>query len=84
MTCPALLLNIPKTILLESARKIHVILHSCANHSVEAFSYPFRILTTAEYCLETTQQLEGKLKEKVQPALADKVDLGSEQDLFGR
>ncbi|XP_046645397.1 vacuolar protein sorting-associated protein 53 homolog [Daphnia pulicaria] len=41
------------------------------------------ILTTAEYCLETTQQLEGKLKEKVQPALADKVDLGSEQDLFG-
>nr|SVE75633.1 EOG090X02G1 [Daphnia hispanica] len=41
------------------------------------------ILTTAEYCLETTQQLEGKLKEKVQPALADKVDLGPEQDLFG-
>nr|CAG4649978.1 EOG090X024P [Sida crystallina] len=41
------------------------------------------ILTTAEYCLETTQQLESKLKEKVQPSLADKVDLGSEQDLFG-
>ena len=44
----------------------------------------FRILTTAEYCLETTQQLEGKLKEKVKPGLADKIDLGSEQDLFGR
>ena len=29
-------------------------------------------------------ELQGKLKEKVQPALADKVDLGSEQDLFGR
>nr|CAG4650778.1 EOG090X024P [Simocephalus serrulatus]SVE94101.1 EOG090X024P [Simocephalus serrulatus] len=41
------------------------------------------ILTTAEYCLETTQQLEGKLKEKVKPTLADKIDLGSEQDLFG-
>lgn len=41
------------------------------------------ILTTAEYCLETTQQLEGKLKEKIQPTLADKVDLGSEQDYFG-
>jgi hypothetical protein len=52
--------------------------------SCNIHSYPFRILTTAEYCLETTQQLEGKLKEKVQPALTDKVDLGSEQDLFGR
>lgn len=41
------------------------------------------ILTTAEYCLETTQQLEGKLKEKIQSNLVDKVDLGPEQDLFG-
>ena len=42
------------------------------------------VLTTAEYCLETTQQLEAKLKEKVRPQLADKIDLGAEQDLFGQ
>lgn len=42
----------------------------------------FSILTTAEYCLETTQQLEEKLKEKVDPELADKVNLSQEQDIF--
>jgi hypothetical protein len=40
------------------------------------------ILTTAEYCLETTQQLEEKLKEKVDPHLADKINLSQEQDMF--
>ncbi|KAG8300721.1 Vacuolar protein sorting-associated protein 53 [Homalodisca vitripennis] len=40
------------------------------------------ILTTAEYCLETTQQLEEKLKEKVEPSLADKINLSQEQDIF--
>jgi predicted nucleotidyltransferase len=40
------------------------------------------ILTTAEYCLETTQQLEEKLKEKVDPHLADKINLSQEQDIF--
>ncbi|KAK3913798.1 Vacuolar protein sorting-associated protein 53-like protein [Frankliniella fusca] len=40
------------------------------------------ILTTAEYCLETTQQLEEKLKEKVDPELADKINLSQEQDIF--
>lgn len=40
------------------------------------------ILTTAEYCLETTQQLEEKLKEKVNPQLADKINLSQEQDIF--
>jgi hypothetical protein len=58
-------------------------LYECSTKS-NLLLYSFRILTTAEYCLETTQQLEGKLKEKVQPQLADKVDLGSEQDIFGR
>lgn len=53
---------------------------SCSNDVM----FPCRILTTAEYCLETTQQLEGKLKEKIQPSLIDKIDLGSEQDHFGR
>lgn len=40
------------------------------------------ILTTSEYCLETTQQLEEKLKEKVDPHLADKINLSQEQDMF--
>lgn len=40
------------------------------------------ILTTAEYCLETTQQLGEKLKEKIEPSLADQVDLSKEQDNF--
>ncbi|XP_021916800.1 vacuolar protein sorting-associated protein 53 homolog [Zootermopsis nevadensis] len=40
------------------------------------------ILTTAEYCLETTQQLEEKLKEKVDAHLADRINLSQEQDIF--
>ncbi|XP_075232091.1 vacuolar protein sorting 53 [Lycorma delicatula] len=40
------------------------------------------ILTTAEYCLETTRQLEEKLKEKVDPSLTDKINLSQEQDIF--
>lgn len=40
------------------------------------------ILTTAEYCLETTQQLEKKLKEKVDKIYADNINLSQEQDLF--
>ncbi|XP_045508313.1 vacuolar protein sorting-associated protein 53 homolog [Colias croceus] len=40
------------------------------------------VITTSEYCLETTVHLEEKLKEKVSPALANKIDLGPEQDLF--
>ena len=40
------------------------------------------ILCTAEYCMETTQQLEDKLKEKVDKELVDKIDLRAEQDIF--
>ncbi|XP_018333798.1 vacuolar protein sorting-associated protein 53 homolog [Agrilus planipennis] len=40
------------------------------------------ILTTAEYCLETTQQLEEKLKEKTEPGLAEQINLNQEQDAF--
>lgn len=40
------------------------------------------ILCTAEYCLETSQQLEEKLKEKVLPQLADRINMSSELDLF--
>lgn len=40
------------------------------------------ILTTAEYCLETTQQLQEKLKEKIEPSLSNQIDLSKEQDGF--
>ncbi|CAH0599962.1 unnamed protein product [Chrysodeixis includens] len=40
------------------------------------------VITTSEYCLETTIHLEQKLKEKVSPGLADKIDMTPEQDLF--
>lgn len=40
------------------------------------------ILTTGEYALETTQQLSEKLKEKIDPNLADQIDLTQEQDNF--
>lgn len=42
----------------------------------------FSILTTAEYCLETTQQLEGKLREKTDKCYSDKIVLLQEQDNF--
>ncbi|XP_025409735.1 vacuolar protein sorting-associated protein 53 homolog [Sipha flava] len=40
------------------------------------------ILTTADYCMETTQQLEEKLKEKIDPSLVGKISMINEQDLF--
>lgn len=42
------------------------------------------IMTTAEYCLETVQQLEDKLKEKIEPTYKDNVDLSEEKDIFHR
>lgn len=40
------------------------------------------ILTTAEYCLETTQQLEEKLREKTDKCYAKRINLSQEQDIF--
>ncbi|XP_065201142.1 vacuolar protein sorting-associated protein 53 homolog [Planococcus citri] len=40
------------------------------------------ILSTAEYCLETTQQLEEKLKEKIDVTLREKINMSQEQDIF--
>ncbi|KOB76421.1 putative late golgi protein sorting complex subunit vps53 [Operophtera brumata] len=40
------------------------------------------VITTAEYCLETAAHLQLKLREKVLPELAHRVDLSAEQDLF--
>lgn len=42
------------------------------------------VLTTAEYCLETVQQLEDKLKEKVTIAYVSKIDMSEEKDVFHR
>lgn len=42
------------------------------------------ILTTAEYCVETVDQLEAKLKEKCDEAYVDKIDLSDEKDIFHR
>lgn len=42
------------------------------------------ILTTSEYCLETTQQLQDKLREKTEPGLAEQINLSQEQDNFHR
>ncbi|XP_017480020.1 PREDICTED: vacuolar protein sorting-associated protein 53 homolog isoform X1 [Rhagoletis zephyria] len=42
------------------------------------------VLTTAEYCLETVQQLEDKLKEKVSAAFVNKIDMSEEKDVFHR
>lgn len=40
------------------------------------------ILVTSEYCLETTQQLEGKLKEKITSNLSSQINMGPEQDVY--
>ncbi|XP_077468121.1 vacuolar protein sorting-associated protein 53 homolog isoform X2 [Stigmatopora argus] len=40
------------------------------------------ILSTAEYCLATTQQLEEKLKEKVDKTLVERINLTGEMDTF--
>uniref|UniRef100_A0A8C4R3U2 Vacuolar protein sorting-associated protein 53 homolog n=1 Tax=Eptatretus burgeri TaxID=7764 RepID=A0A8C4R3U2_EPTBU len=40
-------------------------------------------LSTAEYCLATTQQLEEKLKEKVDDNLMEQINLAAEMDMFG-
>ncbi|XP_052894497.1 vacuolar protein sorting-associated protein 53 homolog isoform X2 [Anopheles moucheti] len=42
------------------------------------------ILATAEYCLETVQQLEDKLKEKIDKQYISKVDLSDEKDVYHR
>ncbi|XP_058054336.1 vacuolar protein sorting-associated protein 53 homolog isoform X1 [Anopheles bellator] len=42
------------------------------------------ILATAEYCLETVQQLEDKLKEKIDSGYHAKVDLADEKDVYHR
>lgn len=40
------------------------------------------VILTADYCFETTQQLDRKLKERIEPSLANKVDMKPEMDIY--
>ena len=40
------------------------------------------LLCTADYCLETTQQLQAKLQEKIDVALKERVDFTQEEECF--
>lgn len=40
------------------------------------------VILTADYCSETTQQLEKKLKERIDPFLSEKIDLKPELEIF--
>ncbi|XP_036393079.1 vacuolar protein sorting-associated protein 53 homolog isoform X2 [Megalops cyprinoides] len=53
-----------------------------AKFTVEELCLICSILSTAEYCLATTQQLEEKLKEKVDKALVERINLTGEMDTF--
>ncbi|XP_062408052.1 vacuolar protein sorting-associated protein 53 homolog isoform X2 [Sardina pilchardus] len=53
-----------------------------AKFTVEELCLICSILSTAEYCLATTQQLEEKLKEKVDTTLMERINLSGEMDTF--
>ncbi|XP_023836556.1 vacuolar protein sorting-associated protein 53 homolog isoform X2 [Salvelinus sp. IW2-2015] len=53
-----------------------------AKFNVEELCLICSILSTAEYCLATTQQLEEKLKEKVDKTLVERINLTGEMDTF--
>ncbi|XP_028321119.1 vacuolar protein sorting-associated protein 53 homolog isoform X2 [Gouania willdenowi] len=53
-----------------------------AKFTVDELCLICSILSTAEYCLATTQQLEEKLKEKVDKLLVERINLTGEMDTF--
>ncbi|NWV23843.1 VPS53 protein, partial [Origma solitaria] len=53
-----------------------------AKFTLEELCLICSILSTAEYCLATTQQLEEKLKEKVDASLMERINLAGEMDTF--
>ncbi|KAG8587613.1 hypothetical protein GDO81_005723 [Engystomops pustulosus] len=53
-----------------------------AKFTMEELCLICSILSTAEYCLATTQQLEEKLKEKVDVTLTERINLTGEMDTF--
>lgn len=42
------------------------------------------ILATAEYCLDTVDQLEDKLRQKIDAPLSEQIDMADEKDVFHR
>ncbi|XP_043975623.1 vacuolar protein sorting-associated protein 53 homolog isoform X1 [Gambusia affinis] len=56
--------------------------YEAAKFNVDELCLICSILGTAEYCLATTQQLEEKLKEKVDKVLVERINLTGEMDTF--
>ncbi|XP_069768110.1 vacuolar protein sorting-associated protein 53 homolog isoform X5 [Narcine bancroftii] len=79
--------NLPKTTSSSSGLTISSLLKEKEGSEVSKFTMEelcliCSILSTAEYCLATTQQLEEKLKEKVDASLVESINLMSEMDTF--
>uniref|UniRef100_A0A6Q2YGQ0 Vacuolar protein sorting-associated protein 53 homolog n=1 Tax=Esox lucius TaxID=8010 RepID=A0A6Q2YGQ0_ESOLU len=79
--------NLPKTSSNSGGLTIKSLLQEkegfeAAKFTVEELCLICSILSTAEYCLATTQQLEEKLKEKVDKILVERINLTGEMDTF--
>uniref|UniRef100_A0A8C7ASD5 Vacuolar protein sorting-associated protein 53 homolog n=1 Tax=Neovison vison TaxID=452646 RepID=A0A8C7ASD5_NEOVI len=79
--------NLPKTTSSSGGLTISSLLKEkegseVAKFTLEELCLICSILSTAEYCLATTQQLEEKLKEKVDVSLTERINLTGEMDTF--
>ncbi|XP_036264307.1 vacuolar protein sorting-associated protein 53 homolog isoform X2 [Pipistrellus kuhlii] len=79
--------NLPKTTSSSGGLTISSLLKEkegseAAKFTLEELCLICSILSTAEYCLATTQQLEEKLKEKVDVSLTERINLTGEMDTF--
>ncbi|XP_044142434.1 vacuolar protein sorting-associated protein 53 homolog isoform X2 [Bufo gargarizans] len=79
--------NLPKTSSSSTGLTISSLLKEKEGSEVSKFTTEelcliCSILSTAEYCLATTQQLEEKLKEKVDVTLTERINLTGEMDTF--
>ncbi|XP_003469734.1 vacuolar protein sorting-associated protein 53 homolog [Cavia porcellus] len=79
--------NLPKTTTSSGGLTISSLLKEkegseVAKFTLEELCLICSILSTAEYCLATTQQLEEKLKEKVDVSLTERINLMVEMDTF--
>ncbi|XP_035577475.1 vacuolar protein sorting-associated protein 53 homolog isoform X5 [Canis lupus baileyi] len=79
--------NLPKTTSSSGGLTISSLLKEkegseVAKFTLEELCLICGILSTAEYCLATTQQLEEKLKEKVDVSLIERINLTGEMDTF--
>ncbi|XP_015356520.1 vacuolar protein sorting-associated protein 53 homolog isoform X1 [Marmota marmota marmota] len=79
--------NLPKTTTSSGGLTISSLLKEkegseVAKFTLEELCLICSILSTAEYCWATTQQLEEKLKEKVDVSLTERINLTGEMDTF--